>query len=97
MDESTMAAFVASALSLLKVRLDRMPEDTTRDMYYTRRIEQAIAELQCTGIKLRDTNDDLMLVVDYAAWSNANRDKQGGMPEWLRLRRRERWLNERAT
>ena len=35
-----------------------------------------------------------MLVVDTTVYQYQNRDKPGGMPEWLRLRRRERWLRE---
>ena len=40
--------------------------------------------------------DDLMLVVDMAVYQYQNRDSNAGMPEWLRLRRRERWLKEGA-
>lgn len=93
MDETAMATFVASALALLKARLDRMADDTTRDSYFTRRIEQAISDLKRKGVALTDSVDDLMLVVDYAAWAHANRDKQGGQPEWLRRRIAGRWLN----
>lgn len=95
MDDCKMATFVASALSLLKERLDRMKDDTTRDGYFESRIKQSIAELEKTGIRLEDTIDDLMLVVDMAAWNHANRDKPGAMPEWLAKKRRERWLNQR--
>lgn len=86
--------FKASALALLKERLDRMAADTSRDVYFGKRIEQAAAELTGTGIMLTDEIDDMMLVVDYAAWLHANRDKQEGMPDWLRMRRRERWLRQ---
>lgn len=87
--------FAANALALLKERLDRMADDTSRDVYFAKRIEQAAAELERTGIVLTDEIDDMMLVVDYAAWLHANRDKQEGMPDWLRMRRRERWLGQR--
>ena len=97
MDENTTAAFVASALALLKDRLDRMAEDTTRDEYYTKRIEQAVERLKRVGVEVRDTVEDLMLVVDYAAWLHANRDKLTGDPEWLRRSIRERWVNQNAT
>lgn len=97
MDESKMAAFVASAVAMLKNRLDRMAEDTTRDEYYTKRVEQAIARLERVGIVVQDTVEDMMLVVDYAAWLNANRDKPSGDPEWLRSSIRERWVNQGAT
>lgn len=87
--------FAANALALLKERLDRMADDTSRDVYFAKRIEQAAAELEGAGITLTDEIDDMMLVVDYAAWLHANRDKQEGMPDWLRMRRRERWLRQR--
>lgn len=32
---------------------------------------------------------------DVTVWQHQNRDKPGAMPEWLRLRRRERWLSQR--
>ena len=88
---------VCAALALVKERLDRMPEDTSRDRYYMARIEQAAGELERTGIRLTSSVDDLMLVVDYAVWGHQNRDKGEGMPEWLRRKRRERWLQQRDT
>ena len=45
------------------------------------------------GINLTDSIDDLMLVVDGAAWNHANRDKMTGQPEWLRKKTVGRWLN----
>ena len=95
MDECSMEAFVASALRLLKERLDRIADDTSRDGYFASRVRQAVAELEKTGIRLTNSVDDLMLVVDMAAWNHANRDKPGGMPEWLAKKRRERWLSQR--
>lgn len=94
MDTCMMATFVASALRLLKERLDRLPEDTSRDKYFEQRIRQAVAELERKGVTLSDGIDDLMLVVDLAAWNHANRDKQGGQPEWLRRRIAGRWLHD---
>lgn len=93
MDNTIKATFVASALQLLKARLDRMPDDTSRDDYFTARIEQTIDELERQGIVLTDAMDDLMLVVDCAAWNNANRDKTGGQPAWLRRKIIARWIN----
>lgn len=95
MDNTIKATFTASALQLLKARLDRMPEDTGRDDYFTARVEQSIAELERQGIVLTDAMDDLMLVVDHAAWNHANRDKQSGMPDWLRRKIVARWINNR--
>lgn len=94
MDTCKTATFVASALRLLKERLDRLPEDTGRDKYFEHRIRQAITQLKRKGIALTDEIDDLMLVVDLAAWNHANRDKQGGQPEWLRRRIAGRWFHD---
>ena len=89
-----MAVEKYTALSLVKSRLNRMASDTSLDAYFSQRIEAAEAELEGTGISLTDSADDLMLVVDYTVWQYQNRDSAGTMPEWLRLRRRERWLKQ---
>lgn len=83
-----------TALKLMKTRLNRLTTDTTLDEYFTARINAAIGELEATGITLTDTTEDLLLVVDYAVWQYQNRDNPGAMPEWLRLRRRERWVQQ---
>lgn len=80
------------ALAMVKARLNRLPGDTTLDDYLTARIESTVDDLTGIGIDLTETADDLMLVVDSTVWSYQNRDKAAGMPDWLRLRRRERWL-----
>ena len=50
-----------------------------------------------SGIRLDDTQaDDLMLCADYVVWQYQNRDTGGAMPDWLRLRRRERWLAQQT-
>lgn len=87
-----MAIDTATALSLVKARLNRLEGDTSLDVYLTHRIESAEKELTKTGIALTSSVADLMLVVDYAVWEYQNRDQPGAMPDWLRLRRRERWL-----
>lgn len=84
-----------TALGLVKSRLNRMAADTSLDDYFRQRIASAVAELEGTGISLTGSPDDLMLVVDYTVWQYQNRDSAGSMPEWLRLRRRERWLREK--
>lgn len=90
-----MAAIdTATALELVKARLNRLAADTTLDEYLTARINAAIKEIENTGIALTADAADMMLVVDYTVWSYQNRDKPGGMPDWLRLRRRERWVQE---
>ena len=82
---------VMTALGLVKQRLNR--SDDALDTYFEARVRSAAAELERIGIALTDSVDDIMLVADYAAWQYLNRDKPGMMPEWLRLMRRERWLN----
>lgn len=83
-----------TALSLVKARLNRLPTDTTLDTYLTARISAAEEELEATGIVLTNSSEDMLLVVDYTVWAYQNRDKPGNMPDWLRLRRRERWVRQ---
>jgi hypothetical protein len=90
-----MAVNTEIALGLIKSRLNRMAADTSLDEYFRRRIDAACAELEGTGSSLTDSADDLMLAVDYTVWQYQNRDSAGSMPDWLRLRRRERWLREK--
>ena len=82
------------ALSLVTARLNRLSTDTTLDVYLTARIMAAEQALGATGIVLTASVADLMLVVDYTVWEYQNRDKPGTMPDWLRLRRRERWVQQ---
>lgn len=82
------------ALDLVKVRLNRLRTDTSLDQYLRARIDAVVEELGKTGIHLTESWDDLMLVVDMTVFQYQNRDQPGSMPEWLRLRRRERWLKE---
>lgn len=92
-----MAINMSQALSLMKARLNRVQGDTSLDDMLSIRLEAAAGELERTGIHLDDSADDLMLLVDYTVWQYQSRDKPGGMPEWLRLRRRERWLRQNDT
>ena len=82
------------ALSLVKARLNRLPSDTTLDTYLTARIMAAEQALEATGIVLTASVAELMLVADYTVWEYQNRDKPGSMPDWLRLRIRERWVQQ---
>ena len=91
-----MAVNTETALGLVKARLNRLAADTTLDDYFEQRIDAAAAELEGTGISLTESADDLMLLVDYTVWQYQNRDSAGAMPDWLRLRRRERWLRQHA-
>jgi len=91
-----MAVNTTTALSLVKARLNRLASDTTLDTYFQARIDAVIADLTATGIELDSSQRDLMLVVDMAVWDYQNRDHGSGMPEWLRLKRRERWIQQHA-
>lgn len=92
-----MAVDYVTALRLVKSRLNRTAADTHLDDYFLQRIRAVEAELKGTGISLTCSADDLMLLVDYTVWQYQNRDSAGSMPDWLRLRRRERWLREKRT
>lgn len=92
-----MAVNTDAALEMVKARLNRLPGDTRLDEYFTQRIKAAIGDLEGTGIHLTESARDLMLLVDYTVWSYQNRDKPGSMPDWLRLARRERWLQEKTV
>lgn len=93
-----MAYTEATVLGIVKARLNRLASDTSLDDYLKKRIAAADAELARNGIKLVAGNvDDEVLLADYVVWRHQNRDKNTGMPEWLRLARRERWLKERGN
>ena len=83
-----------TALALMKARLNRPAADTSLDSYFQARLDAAAAELAGAGITLTDSAGDLLLLVDSAVWAYQNRDKNAGMPDWLRLRRRERWIRQ---
>ena len=87
-----MAVNESMVLEFVKARLNRLPTDTTHDAYLQARISAAVEELTRNGISLTDDNNDLILVADTVVWEYQSRDNPGGMPDWLRLRRRERWL-----
>lgn len=91
-----MALSVERAVSLFKSRRDMMQGISPRDEYIETRVRATMRELADRGIHLVDTDADLMLVVDMAVWQYNNRDNPGSMPDWLRLARRERWLNDKA-
>lgn len=91
-----MAVNETLALNLVKARLNRLQSDTTLDSYLQARVRAAVDNLEGIGIRLEDSDEDLMLVVDMTVWEYQNRDQAGGMPDWLRLRRRERWIRSGA-
>jgi hypothetical protein len=89
-----MAYNTNTALGLVKARLNRLNTDTSLDEYLSSRIEAADQELARIGIALdAESVDDTMLLADLVVWQYQSRDSGSGMPDWLRLRRRERWLN----
>lgn len=90
-----MAYTETTVLGIVKARLNRLASDTSLDDYLKARIKAADAELAGNGINLveSDTRDSVLLA-DIVAYQYGNRDSQSGMPEWLRLARRERWLRE---
>lgn len=93
-----MATFVVIVLSLVKARLNRLASDTSLDPYFIARIESAQKELIRIGIQIDEESvRDQLLLADLVAWQYQNRDKPGGMPDWLRLARRERWLQQERT
>lgn len=88
-----MAYTEATVLGIVKARLNRLASDTSLDDYLKARIKAADEELKRTGITLAiDSSDDSMFLADFVAWKHQNRDTNTGMPEWLRLARRERFL-----
>ena len=92
-----MAMDINYSLPMMKARLNRLESDTSLDEYLGSRIYAAEEYLNGIGIHLKEeSTEDLMLLVDVAVWQYQNRDKPGGMPDWLRLRRRERWLRTEA-
>jgi hypothetical protein len=91
-----MAHTPEMVLGIVKARLNRLASDTSLDIYLTQRIQAADSELERTGIRLQANDvEDQVFLADYVAWQYQNRDKPGSMPEWLKLRRRERWLQQR--
>lgn len=91
-----MAHTPETVLGIVKARLNRLASDTSLDTYLAQRILATDRELERTGIRLQaDDVEDQVFLADIVAWQYQNRDKPGSMPEWLKLRRRERWLQQR--
>ncbi|MEL7610604.1 MAG: hypothetical protein AAGU74_14015 [Bacillota bacterium] len=92
-----MAFNEAVVLGIVKGRLNRLPSDTSLDGYLKLRIAAADRTLAGNGIHLieEDVGDQVFLS-DYVVWAHNNRDKNTGMPEWLTLALRERWLREKG-
>lgn len=84
----------ATVLSIVKQRLNRLSTDL--DGHLRIRIEAAAGELERNGIKLVGDIDDNVFLADYTVWKYQNRDSNTGMPEWLRLARRERFISSKG-
>lgn len=80
------------ALSLMKTRLNRPPGETVLDDYFLSRLEAARMDYEKQKIILGDSINDVLMLVDKAVYDYQNRDKQQGEPEWLRERRKGRWI-----
>jgi len=90
-----MAYDPVRTLPLVKARLNRLQSDQSLDWYLIKRIEAADGEFDRVGIRLdAGSIDDMVLLADWVAEGHLNRDKGGIVTEWLRLKRRERWLTE---
>ena len=90
-----MAYTESTVLGIVKARLNRLASDTSLDDYLNARIAAADEELKGNGINLVvDDVRDTVLLADMVVWQYSNRDNPNGIPEWLRLQRRERWLRE---
>lgn len=81
-------------LSLVKMRLNRLASDTSLDEYLKAIIGAAADYLAGIGIRLNMSDGDNFLLVNQAVQMYQQRDHQTGDPEWLRLARRQRWLQE---
>lgn len=79
-------------LKVVKARLNRT--DSALDEYLTSRIYAAVDQLTASGIHLDETDGDTVFLADYVVWQYQSRDKPGGMPDWLRQERRERWIQD---
>lgn len=93
-----MSAISTQALPLVKARLNRLASDTSIDALLLAVILAAETEITNESGALDNTDAlDLMLLVDATAWNYQSRDKAAGMPEWLRYKRRQRFLRLRGT
>lgn len=85
---------ISSALAIVKMRLNRLQDDTSLDeAALVPRLQGAVITLKRNGINLTDSPDDVVLLADYVVDRYQNRDQAGEMPKWLRLLRRERFLS----
>lgn len=92
-----MSYNASEALIYVKARFEYLRLPREREEYLLARIDAAAGRLRENGIDLQNTPQDTMLLVDMTVWSVMNRDKDTGMPQWLKDARRERWLHNEAA
>ena len=93
-----MSIISTQAFELVKSRLNRLASDTSIDTLLLAMIVAAETEITNESGALGNTDAlDLMLLVDTAVWNYQSRDKATGMPEWLRYKRRQRFLRVRGA
>lgn len=86
---------IPTILALFKT--DLAIKHTVRDEYFTKVIEGAVKEIEEKGITLEPDNvADTMLVVDYSVWSYRHRMENIPFPPNIKLRIRNRIVNERG-
>lgn len=77
---------------LTKTRLGRLAPDADLDALITLYVDSAAEQLEKDGISLKDTADDMTLVMDLAVHKYNRRDKDAPMPEALKWEIQDRWL-----
>ena len=88
----------AEVLELLKTDLGI--SITKRDDYFTSLLDAAKGELERKGIKIDYTAspvDDILLLVDYTAWTYRKRNDGLDLPMNLRMRIYNRIMRNRAS
>lgn len=85
-------------IEIVKARMDRggMTVPGAQLAYWKSRIVAAASELAGNGVVLTASTEDSVFLADYVVEQLTNRDKPASMPEWLRLKRRERFLRRDA-
>lgn len=85
-----------TALELLKINLGI--SHSLRDEYLEKMLLASENELKGRGAAVdKDNTEDLMLLVDYAAWSYKKRFEDVGLSENLKMRIRNKAVEGRAN
>jgi len=91
-------SMTTNALAIVKVRLNRLPSDTSLDALFSAVVMAVEADLSKeSGALIEDDPSDLMLLVDASVWRYQSRDKMTGEPEWLKYRKRQRFMRLREV